>query len=407
MSDHDPSEPVYHRTRAGLLAARAGDLAFLAVPAAKGGLRLASADGLTSDPAGWTPQEFWTVHRRVDDEDAFCAHVAELAQHRREIACLDRRETPSGTPTPWGAAQASRIYADGVIWHSTAEHGGFWLDPTRNALVHPLYRNPEGWYEEDGEWAKVAVTFPGLFTAYERTCADRTLRDAEPDAYEAVNGVVLQPGASRTKDAQRFARAHAGDLVVISAITSREQPGFVECVATLGGDRRESTRERRFLVRAELYGAGPFGFVIDEMRDEAWNGPTSFLGTRIRSRSWSDSDQGRRSNGTGAFLVLKRQLLLPSDCHGGTSGAASSPGLRWRQCSRETDRGSRTSQRRGPRALVPTKALRTGPPRSAAPKAAPSSVRVRCVRPREAGRARTGWRPACAIMMPVRPAVQF
>lgn len=180
-------------------------------------------------------------------------------------------------PTPWGPAQVSWVFGEGVIQHSTAGHGGFALDPDRNARVHPLYRNSDGWYEEDEEWAKVAATFPDLFTAYERAIADRTLRDAEPDAYEAIHRIVLELGASRTKDARRFAQEHARDWVVVSAIASRWRPGFVECVATRGGSRRSGAEERRFLVRAETYRLGRFGFVIDESRDEPDDGPTSFV----------------------------------------------------------------------------------------------------------------------------------
>src|SRR3546814_7712530 len=45
-----------------------------------------------------------------------------------------------------------------------------------------------GWYEEDCEWAKVAIGFPDLFTDYERCHADRTLRDYYPECWEAVHG---------------------------------------------------------------------------------------------------------------------------------------------------------------------------------------------------------------------------
>jgi hypothetical protein len=60
---------------------------------------------------------------------------------------------------------------------------------------------------------------------------------------------------------------------VISAINSRQRPGFVECVATIGGDRR-SAKERRFLVPIGEYVAGRHGFVIDAGRHE----PSSFVG---------------------------------------------------------------------------------------------------------------------------------
>lgn len=278
MDNDDELALTFQRTRAGLLAARAGDLAFLAVPARRGGFSVASAHGLPNPPEEWQAAQFWAIHRAVADEDAFRIHVSELAEHRRDVARLDRRETAAGASTPWGVAQLSRVYAPGIVRHATAGHGGFGIHPEQNALVPAPYRNDGGWYEEDIEWAKVAAAFPDLFTSYERACADRTLRDAEPDAYEAVNGIVLEPGASHTKDARRFAREHAQDWIVISAINSRRHPGLVECVATRGGERRPGSEERRFLVDAAIYGVGPFGFVIDEDRDRPFEGPSSFVG---------------------------------------------------------------------------------------------------------------------------------
>jgi hypothetical protein len=45
-------------------------------------------------------------------------------------------------------AQVSRRYADGIILHSTAGHGGFHLDEIANPVVHPLYSNHGGFYED-------------------------------------------------------------------------------------------------------------------------------------------------------------------------------------------------------------------------------------------------------------------
>ncbi len=102
------------------------------------------------------------------------------------------------------------------------------------------------------------------------------MRDWEPDAYEIINKVVLDPAESRTKDAQQFRLDHASDWIVISAIKSRQRPCFVECVATLGGDR--CGKERRFLVPDAEYDPGRHGFVIDPARHETYEGPSSFIG---------------------------------------------------------------------------------------------------------------------------------
>src|SRR3546814_18801046 len=85
---------------------------------------------------------------------------------------------------------------------------------------------------------------------------------------------ALEPGESFANDRRLFRDAHAQDWVVVSAITSKERPGFVDCVATLGGDGRASSH-RRFLVPEDEYRAGPHGFVIDERQHWAWDGPTA------------------------------------------------------------------------------------------------------------------------------------
>jgi hypothetical protein len=51
---------------------------------------------------------------------------------------------------------------------------------------------------------------------------------------------------------------------------------LVECVATLGGERRG--KERRFLVSDAEYDPGRHGFVIDPARHETYDGPSRFVG---------------------------------------------------------------------------------------------------------------------------------
>ncbi|MBY2918441.1 hypothetical protein HF206_30730 [Rhizobium leguminosarum] len=202
--------------------------------------------------------------------------AAEKAAHETELRTLDRPTIRAGASTPWGRAQVSRQFADGIVLHSTVSHGGFHLDENANAAVHALFRNDGEFYEEDCEWAKVAHAFPQLFTAYERRLADRTLRDTYPDAYERVMSVTLKDGQSHIRDRQEFEKRHRNDWVVIAALNSDHKPGFVECIATLGGIRGE-TGERRFLVPGADYVSGRHGFVIDPLKHEAYDGPSSFV----------------------------------------------------------------------------------------------------------------------------------
>ncbi|WP_443018815.1 DUF7007 domain-containing protein [Sphingomonas sp. 2R-10] len=128
--------------------------------------------------------------------------------------------------------------------------------------MHPALRVAGGWYEEDGEWAKVAAGYPALFTDRERALADRTLRDWYPEAWEAVHGRLLMPEESLARDRERFDREHVADWVVIAAVRSNRHPDMVETTASLGGDRREG-RRRHFLVPASDYRVGRHGFVIE------------------------------------------------------------------------------------------------------------------------------------------------
>ncbi len=276
MSRVEPVVAVFGRSADGHLAARVDDLAYVAIPS-RDGLRVGTAWRLTRPMERWTAADIHGTEAVVADEATFRAHVGEVVEHRRQLQALGRRGGRERISTPWGMAQSSEVYADGVVFHSTASHGGFKLDRARNAAMPAMLRVVGGWYEEDCEWAKVAVGLPALFTDHERRHADRTLRDYYPEAWEAIHGRELASGESYAKDRQSFHERHAKDWVVVSAITSKTREGFVECVASRGGGGLTTPR-RSFLVRTSEYRSGLHGFVIDEARHEAWDGPSSFIG---------------------------------------------------------------------------------------------------------------------------------
>lgn len=255
---------VFGRTEAGLLAGQVEDLAFLATPHTAG-LRVFSSWQTRKPLAAWTVDDFYGADGIVADEEAFRARVEEEADHQREAHLLGRRSLPAGVATPWGLSQHSQYYGEGVVFHSTASHGGFHLEPELNVLVRAMLRNPSGWYEEDCEWAKVAFAFPSLFTGREREAANRTLRNDEPDAWETILGTVLMPGESFVKDRRRFHAEHSDRWVVIAAANAEGDAGMVQCTASRGGVRR-SAELRTFLVPRAEYAPGQFGFVIDEAR---------------------------------------------------------------------------------------------------------------------------------------------
>ena len=282
----DISGVAFATSADGMPVARIDGLVLAMVTSPIGFAFLASAVFVRRPLTELTRADFIGHDDRVADEAEFRRRVAETAAHKRDLAALKRVRTRMAASTPWGGSQMAVIYADGVIAHSTAGHGGFHLSSDRNAKVHPLLRKDTPWYEEDSEWAIVAISFPELFTGYERSMAEKTIRNTWPDAWEAIHGCKLAEGESWAKDRRAFDQRHAADHVVTSAIFSDQHTGMTEVVAVVGGDRRASDDERRFLVPSDEYaGRGRFGFVIDPGRHAEYHGPSSFIG-------WRDREEG-------------------------------------------------------------------------------------------------------------------
>jgi hypothetical protein len=278
----DASAASFGQSADGMLVALVGENAYAMAPGRDGRHYLVSGWRIARPMAEWTRSDFYGHGGELADEAAFRAKILEQAEHQREKRGLARREIAGGAHTPWGPSQGATVYAEGVTSHSTAGHGGFKLSAERNHQVHPMFRAVGGWYEEDEAWAIVAITFPNFFTALERRHAEQTIKDSWPEAWEAIFGTILAPGESRTKDQRAFEAEHATDWIVVAAITSEQQSGFVECVATPGGKRDKAIEERRFLVLADEYDIGRFGFVIDPDCHAVYAGPSSFVGWQGR-----------------------------------------------------------------------------------------------------------------------------
>lgn len=271
-------EVEFGQTADGMLAARVADNAFAMAWGREGAHYLVTAWRISRPIAEWKRADFYGHSGDLADEAAFRARVLENAEHQRERQALGRREIQSRAHTPWGTSQGATIYAEGVECHSTAGHGGFKLSAKRNRKVHSLLRVRGGFYEEDEAWAIVAISFPHLFTSFERRCAERTMKDSWPDEWEVITGRVLQPGESRRKDERAFLAEHADDWLVQSAILSDQHPGFTEVIATRGGHHGHDVERRRFLVPSSEYRIGRFGFVVDPDRHAEYSDVSSFPG---------------------------------------------------------------------------------------------------------------------------------
>lgn len=176
-------EVYYGRTSDGIFAALVGENAFAMIPRRNGEYYLGHAWKLPLPISEWKHSSFYGHGGQLDGKAAFRARVEENAEHQRQLRRLARRSIPARQATPWGLSDHATRYAEGIVCHSTPSHGGFRLDPDRNALVHPQLRSADGFYEEDCCWAAVAQAFPDLFTDFEKRCAEETIQHWYPDAW--------------------------------------------------------------------------------------------------------------------------------------------------------------------------------------------------------------------------------
>jgi hypothetical protein len=92
--------------------------------------------------------------------------------------------------SPWGAVQTATELAPGITSVTTASHGGIKLSAARYAKMPKAFKSTPyssgGWYEEDCDWAMVAVTFPEAFSAEAVQAAKRTIAFTYPELGEVA-----------------------------------------------------------------------------------------------------------------------------------------------------------------------------------------------------------------------------
>ena len=138
-------------------------------------------------------------------------------------------------------------------------------------------RQKGGWYEEDCEWALVALVFPQSFQREgEQEQAKNMVRGYYPETYAKFFNVPIESlkGQSYAYDRRLFQEENADKWVVVSACSSPfgpfpyALPGMVCTVAVKGGRDRtygSNLEERYFFVPKDEYDErSQFGFVIDE-----------------------------------------------------------------------------------------------------------------------------------------------
>jgi len=95
-----------------------------------------------------------------------------------------------GDVSPWGTIQDVTEAAVGVVFVMTAGRGGYWLSPARVAgmasslKVNSSFYKGDGWFEEDCEWARVCLAYPGIFPTFAGKVAIATLDRTYPGMVE-------------------------------------------------------------------------------------------------------------------------------------------------------------------------------------------------------------------------------
>lgn len=96
-----------------------------------------------------------------------------------------RTMSPSDTrrfASPWGTADSAEELVPGIVHVSTPSHGGYWISPARFAEMPkaiqatPTFAGCPQWYEEDCDWALVALAFPRLFSPRQLKAAIATVQ---------------------------------------------------------------------------------------------------------------------------------------------------------------------------------------------------------------------------------------
>lgn len=112
----------YGVTADGRLAARVGDMGYIAIPV-RGGFRLASGWRLSRPISDWNDNDVYGSEGVVADEAAFRAHVDAVAVHLRQRDALGRKEARVRVSTPWGHV-AGRDHL--CRWRHLPQHSLAW-----------------------------------------------------------------------------------------------------------------------------------------------------------------------------------------------------------------------------------------------------------------------------------------
>lgn len=100
----------------------------------------------------------------------------------------------SARSTPWGQADQIEQIGDGIYFASTPSHGGYFVPsnllpaiPEQRQQRALYWSGSRNWFEEDCEWASVALAFPALFDQRALQAAAAMIPTLDRDAPKARN----------------------------------------------------------------------------------------------------------------------------------------------------------------------------------------------------------------------------
>lgn len=168
--------------------------------------------------------------------------------------------------SPWGKVQSAVVKIPGIVEVSCAGHGGVRVDPKLNKKIPESVRQRGGWYEEDVEWAIVALVFP---EAYPDSDAQRqakfTMRDYYPEAFEQLTGE--KPTLENSYKLRQYAfYKETWDKYVVRSASgpSSFYPDIPQGAVKVWAVKNSTREEKCFLLKAEDYKQGEFGYVVPE-----------------------------------------------------------------------------------------------------------------------------------------------
>jgi len=140
--------------------------------------------------------------------------IASACASEKAMRSLKAKPTFSSTPrpthSPWGVVQHAEELAPGIWQVSTPSHGGLQVSTDRLAAMPARFRyttySDGAWFEEDCDWALVAVAFPDVFneTLY-RDALNTLRRGYMSEAYKTWLACAVEKDPTKRTDAEEAA----------------------------------------------------------------------------------------------------------------------------------------------------------------------------------------------------------